>query len=120
MEKKILARASFIPLSPRKLRLVADSVRGLPLDSAVQRLKLLPQAAAAEILAVFNQAIANAKNNFSLSPQDLSIESLQIHAGPRRKRRDVHAHGARFSSGLRQKQLSHITLELKAKYGSQS
>jgi len=111
--KIVTARSSFVRTSPRKMRLVANAVRGMEPSKAVSYLKVMPWKAAQPLLAVFQQAIANAKNNFQLSPGDMVINSLQVHEGPRgSKKADVHAHGARFARGVRRKKLSHITLEL--------
>lgn len=112
-QKIIKARASFVHNSPRKIRLVADSVRGMPVTAAVNYLKLLPQRAARPLLLVYEQALGNAKTNFQVSPGDLTVKSLQINDGPRGpKKADVHAHGARFDRGVRRKRMSHILLEL--------
>jgi len=111
--KTVKAKASFVHNSPRKLRLVLDAVRGLTPADAIASLKLLPQRAAEPILDVFQQAVGNAKNNFSLSPADLVVTSAQILEGPRTaKKADVHAHGARFDRGVRRKRLAHIVIEL--------
>jgi large subunit ribosomal protein L22 len=116
--KKITARASFVHNSPRKLRLVADAVRKMNPEQAISMLRQLPHRAGKPVLKVFLQAIANAKNNFKVSPGDLSISSLQIEEGPRGPRKpDVHAHGARFDRGIRRKRLAHIRLDLIAKEG---
>lgn len=98
------------------MRWVADSIRGLAPQAAIDRLKLLPQRAAQALLLVFQQAVGNAKNNSSLSPEKLVVKSLQIGEGPRSKRRDK-SHGIRGDSGVRHKRLSHISIEL---YGPQS
>lgn len=111
--KTVKAKASFVHNSPRKLRLVLDAVRGLTPTDAIARLKLMPQRAAEPILDVVQQAVGNAKNNFSLSPADLVVASAQILEGPRiAKKADVHAHGARFDRGVRRKKLAHIVIEL--------
>lgn len=112
--KLIRAKASFVPTSPRKLRLVMDALRNLSLSKALDQVRSLPQTAAGPIQRVLEQAVGNAKNNFSLSPDSLSIESMQIEEGPRYKRRDAHAHGARFDSGLRRRRTSHIIVTLKS------
>jgi large subunit ribosomal protein L22 len=113
MDKNIVAKASFIHASPRKLRLVAKAVRDLEVIPAIDQLKLMPKRAARPILAVYQQALGNAKNNFQASPADLKVVSLQIHEGPRGARKaDVHAHGARFNRGVRRKRMAHISLEL--------
>lgn len=109
----IKAKASFVHSSPRKLRLVADAVRGQTPDKAISYLTLLPQRAAKVLLKVFEQGLGNAKNNSQISPADLTVRSLQIQDGPRGpKKADVHAHGARFDRGIRRKRFSHIYLEL--------
>jgi large subunit ribosomal protein L22 len=113
----ISARAAFVTMSPRKLRLISDAVRHLPLNSAINHLKLMPHAAARPVLLVLKQAIGNAKNNASLSPDNLTISQLVIEEGPRFKRRDVHAHGARFDSGVRRKRMSHIKVTLTSREG---
>jgi large subunit ribosomal protein L22 len=110
--KTIIAKAKFVPSSPRKLRLVADAVRGLPINAALNYLKLMPQAAARPLMLVLQQAVGNAKDA-KLSVDQLSVSSLQIEEGPRFKRRDVHAHGARFDSGVRKRKTAHIVIQLK-------
>jgi large subunit ribosomal protein L22 len=110
MSKKIIAKAKFMKGSPRKMRYVLDGVRDMEIAKAIETLKVLPHRAAKSILKVYQQAVGNAKSNFSLSPADLVIESAQILEGPRYKRRDAHAHGARHDSGVRHKKLSHIVL----------
>jgi ribosomal protein L22 len=88
-------------------------VRKMEPAKAIEHLKVMPWKAAEPLLAVFQQALANAKNNFKLSPGDMVIFSLQVNEGPRGpKKADVHSHGARFARGIRRKKLSHITLEL--------
>ncbi len=110
--KIITANARFVKGSPRKLRWVADAVKNLTPLAAIARLKVMPQQAARTLLPIFQQAVGNAQNNFKFSPEGLQIKSLQIGEGPRLKRRDAHAHGARYDSGMRHKKLAHISLTL--------
>ena len=110
---KVIARASFVHNSPRKLRLVADSVREMEPQTAIGYLKAMPHQAAKTLLKVFQQALGNAKNNLKLSPESLKVTTLQVEEGPRGfKKADSHAHGARFDRGVRRKRMSHIKLEL--------
>lgn len=115
--KMVTAKASFVKNSPRKLRLITDAVSGIKDPNvAVSYLKALPQAAARPILNLFLQALGNAKNNFKLSPFDMSVKTLVVHEGPKgAKKMDIHSHGARFDRGVRRKRLSHVTLELVTK-----
>lgn len=113
MNQYIVAKASVVHNSPRKLRLVADAVRKLSPQDAVSQLRLLPQRAAGTLLKVYQQAIGNAKNNFKVSPAELKVKSLQVEEGPRGPRKaDVHSHGARFDRGVRRKRYAHVKLEL--------
>lgn len=120
MEKQIIAKASFVRMSPRKLRLVSDAVKPLSIDLAIAQLKILRKRAGSVILKVIQQAVGNAKNNLKLSPADLKIKSILVGEGPRYKRSDRHSHGARFDSGIRHKRNSHITVILENKNGTQS
>jgi large subunit ribosomal protein L22 len=110
--KTIVARAKFVRYSPRKLRLVADAVRGLRPERAIEYLKVLPKRAADSLADVFQQGISNAKNNFQVSPGDLIVESLQIEEGPRGPKRMDKSHGARFDRGVKRRRLAHIYLRL--------
>jgi large subunit ribosomal protein L22 len=114
-KKFIIARAKFIRFSPRKLRLVANAVRGLSPDKAIANLKFVSKRAAAPLSMVFAQGIANAKNNFQVSPGDLIVESLQIEEGPRGPKKMDKSHGARFDRGIKRRKLAHIYLKLSVK-----
>ncbi|MEK7154569.1 MAG: uL22 family ribosomal protein [Patescibacteria group bacterium] len=111
----ITAKASFVRTSPRKLRIVARAVVGLKPLEAISQLKLMHKKGAEVVLDVFQQAMGNAKNNFKLSPESLTIKSVQVEEGPRLKRRDAHAHGARFDAGIRRKRMAHVVVILEGK-----
>lgn len=111
--KIITARASMLHHSPRKMRFIADAVRGMKPTQAIDYLTALPHRAAKTLLKVYQQGVGNAKNNFKVSPADLKVMSLMIEEGPRGpKKADVHAHGARFDRGIRRKRFSHVKLQL--------
>jgi large subunit ribosomal protein L22 len=118
--KEIFARASFVSVSPRKLRLITNAVKNLSIEMALASLKLLPKAAGSIILKVLQQGVANAKNNFKLSPSELKIKSLTVGEGSRSKRSDRHAHGSRFGGGVRHLRTAHVILQLSAKNGTKS
>ncbi len=110
--KKIIARASFVHSSPRKLRLIADAVRKMALQEAITRLTLLPHRGAKDLLKVYKQATGNAVSQ-QISPASLVVTKLMVEDGPMGpKKADVHSHGARFNRGVRRKRLAHIYLEL--------
>ncbi|TAL20590.1 50S ribosomal protein L22 [Patescibacteria group bacterium] len=82
----ILAKARYIRHSPRKVRLVADLVRGLPVAEAAAQLSFLRKAAAPVLLKLLRSAIANAENNFKLDAGKLWIKRLTVDGGPTIKR----------------------------------
>lgn len=108
---EIIAKSKYIRISPRKMRLVVDAIRGLSVNEAMLMLENLPQRSTEPILAVFKQAIGNAKNNFNLVEEDLKIKEIQIGKGPTIKRwRAVSRGRARTIF----KRTSHIILVLKS------
>lgn len=109
---QIKAETKFIKQGPRKVRLVADLVRPLALNDALTTLKHLSNRAAVPVLKVFQQAIANAVNNFNLAKDSLSIHSLEVNAGPVYKRFQPVSRG-RAHSIL--KRTTHIKLILVSK-----
>ena len=113
--KSVAARASFVRMSPRKLRLVARALAGLSPEKAMASLKMINKRAANPIKQVLQQAIANAKNNFELSPGDLVTQTIQIQEGPRGAKRMDKSHGARFDRGVKRRRLSHILIKLGVK-----
>lgn len=83
---KIKAESKFIRTSPRKIRLVADLVRGMSLDQAFLTLDHLPNRAAINVSKTLKQAVANAVNNHNLAKASLAIHSIEVNEGPTNKR----------------------------------
>ena len=104
---QVSATAKYIRISPRKVRLVVDAIRGKTTSEAMALLQFMPQEAAREVLKVVKSAVANAENNYNLSPEDLYIDSVITNEGPTIKRFRPRAHG-RTSPIL--KRSSHITV----------
>ena len=94
-------------MSPQKVRLVADLVRGKPVNEALAILRYMPHKAAAEIARTIKSAAANADHNFQMSPEDLFVKTICIDAGPMLKRYMPRARG-RGDRIL--KRTSHITV----------
>ncbi len=80
------ARARYVRVAPRKARLVADQVRGLPLEDAQTLLRFSPRGAAQDISKLIASAAANAENNHDLVADDLVIKSINVDEGPTLKR----------------------------------
>lgn len=67
--------------SPRKVRLVADSIRGKDVTEAILNLSFVPKRAAEPIKKLLESAIANAKHNFELSADNLYIKTILVDPG---------------------------------------
>ncbi|NIS79302.1 MAG: 50S ribosomal protein L22 [Anaerolineales bacterium] len=106
----IQASARHVPMSPQKIRLVLDLVRGLDVVEALDILKFAQKAAAHEVAKLLRSAIANAEENFGLNRDDLYIHELYADKGPIRFWRRFGARG-RFKRIRRR--YSHITIVLR-------
>lgn len=84
MEVKAVHR--YARTSAQKARLVADQVRGMPVDKALDLLKFSPRKAAGLIYKVLSSAVANAENNNSLDVDKLYVASIMVDEGPSLKR----------------------------------
>lgn len=83
---QIIARAKSIRISPRKVRLVADGIRNLPLNKALNVLNMTQKRGATVLNAVFKSAIANAVNNSKRSADSLRIKGIEVWDGTAIKR----------------------------------
>lgn len=105
----VIAKARHIHISPRKVRLVADLVRGLDVDTAEAQLRFYRKAAARPVLKAILSAKANAEHNFKISPDHLFIKAIMVDGGPVLHRWRARAFGR--AAGIR-KRSSHITVTL--------
>ena len=103
MEVRAITR--YLPISPRKLRLVCDKVRGMDAQEALIVLDYMPQKGSAFVSKTLNSAMANATNNFDLNPDELYISKIYAGDGPTLKRFKAGARG-RFKPRL--KRTSHL------------
>ena len=72
--------------SPRKVRLVLDSIRGRRAAEALTILQFMPQHAARDVYKVLKSAVANAENNYQLEPTNLFIHTVTADEGRTFKR----------------------------------
>ncbi len=105
MEVKAVHR--YARSSAQKTRLVADQVRGLPVQDALDLLQFSPRKAAALIRKVVLSAVANAEHNLSLDIDDLFISKILVDEGPSLKRIMPRAKGR---ADRIVKRTSHITV----------
>ncbi len=101
------ARLCYARISARKARLVADQIRGLPVDRAINILTFSNKKAAAIIKKVLESAIANAEHNDGADVDDLKVEAILVDAGPGLKRVTTRARGR---ANRIVKRTSHITV----------
>ena len=103
---EVQAKARWVRTSPRKARLVAQTLRDLPVSEALVACSFMPRAAARDVAKVIRSAQANAENNFNLVKDDLVIKEIRVEPGPMLKRGQPRAMGRLFSVF---KRTSHIT-----------
>lgn len=106
---EVVAKASFVRCSPRKLRLVADALRKFSLDEALTFLENSPKRASLPLLKVVKQAVANATKNLGLTKESLKLKKLEISEGPTYKRWRAVSRGRAHRI---QKRTSHIAVVL--------
>ena len=105
MEVRAVAKDTGI--SPRKVRLLVDMVRGKKVDEALTILRFAPTPTARVVAKVVKSAVANAENNFQMSPADLKIVNVFADGARSLKRFRPRARG-RVSHII--KRSSHITV----------
>lgn len=110
---EIKAKARFIPISPRKVRLVVNAIRGMNAAEALDRLRFMPQKAAEPVFKLVQSAVANAEQDFGLEMDELYISSIYADEGPRNRKAP---YGGRFAGRGRFRPIirrsSHITVVL--------
>jgi large subunit ribosomal protein L22 len=111
---EVQAKAKWVRTSPRKVRLVAQGLRNLPVGEALTACQFMPRAAARDVAKVIRSAQANAENNFNLVRDDLVIKEIRVEAGPMLKRGQPRAMGRLFSIF---KRTSHITAVIEDRPG---
>ena len=106
MEAKAIAR--YIRMSPRKIRLLADLVRGKSIEHARVQLSVALKQSKEPLLKLLDSVVANAEN-LKLSKEKLYVKSIMVDGGPVLKRSRARAFGR--AAPIR-KRTSHITIVL--------
>jgi large subunit ribosomal protein L22 len=101
------ATAKFIRVSPRKVRLVVDLIRGKKFPEALAILKFTPKGATEAVTKVVKSAAANAEHNHQADKDELYITAVYVDQGPTLKRFKPRAQGR---ADLIRKRTSHITV----------
>jgi ribosomal protein L22 len=105
----VRASARFVRIAPRKVRLVADQVRGLHIEKARALLQFSPRGAARDIQKLIESAAANAENNHDLDAEEMRIATITVDEGPTLKRYRPRAQGRATPI---HKRTSHIAVAL--------
>jgi large subunit ribosomal protein L22 len=103
------AMAKYIRVSPRKVRLIMDQVRGKKVEEALNMLSFAPQKGAFVLKKLINSAVANAEQNLNMDVDKLYIKLIFADEGPTLKRFRARAMGR--ASRIR-KRTSHLTVIL--------
>jgi large subunit ribosomal protein L22 len=106
------AQLTHARITPRKVKIVCDLIRGQDTKTAVAILQNTPNAAAELLLKLVNSAVANAENNHSMDPDNLYVSETYANPGPTLKRGMARARGG-YARIL--KRTSHITVVVKEK-----
>ena len=106
------AKAKYIRISPRKVQIVCELIRGKDAKHAAAILRATPKAASEPLIKLLKSACANAENNFEMDPDNLYVSECLVTAGPILKRGQPRAHGRMYRIN---KRTSHISLTVAEK-----
>ena len=105
----VAAKLRYSRISPQKMRLMADAIRGKSIDEALKILIFSPQKSSAILKKLLDSAVANAENNLGADIDELRVVSIEVNEAPRFKRFRARAKGR---GERRIKRNSHITIRV--------
>lgn len=106
---QVNAKLRHLHISPRKVRLVVDLIRGLSVDAAMKQLTFCRKSASEPVMKLLKSAVANAEHNFQADISTLRIAKIAVDSGSTLHRWRARAHG---SAAPIRKRMSHILLIL--------
>lgn len=109
---QVKATAKFVRLSPRKARLVVDSVRGMSVVDAEKELAVMAKKGAEPVMKLLKSAVANAEHNNKLKKENLYIAEIAANEGMTIKRYTPRAFGR---ATMIRKRTSHLSIVLDEK-----
>jgi large subunit ribosomal protein L22 len=109
---EIIAKSKSVRISPRKVRLIADAIRKLPLEQALIALSTLKKRGATDLEKTIKSAVANAVKNKNLQRENLMIKTIDVLDGSAFKRYHPSTRGRIHPY---KKRTSHITIVLSEK-----
>jgi large subunit ribosomal protein L22 len=104
------AHLKYARISPRKVSIVLDAIRGKDTETAMAILNNTPKAATEDLSKLLKSAMANAENNHSMDPTNLYVAECFVSPGPILKRIRPRAQGRAYKI---LKRTSHVTLVLR-------
>ena len=105
--KTARAQAKFVRISPRKIQIICDMIRGKDAKFAAALIDATPKSGCEYVGKVLKSACANAENNFEMDPDNLYVAEAYATAGPILKRGRPRAQGRMYRIN---KRTSHITI----------
>ncbi|KAA3664400.1 MAG: 50S ribosomal protein L22 [Chloroflexi bacterium] len=110
---EVKAKVRHLQISPRKVRLVVDTVRGKQAQEALDILRFMPNKAAEPVYKLIESAVANAEQNYGLEVEELYISTIYADGGSRHRKAP---YGGRFAGRGRFRPIivrsSHVTVTL--------
>jgi ribosomal protein L22 len=82
----VRASSRYVRIAPRKVRLIADQVRGMQIEKARALLQFSPRGAAHDIAKLIESAAANAENNHDLVADEMRVAEITVDEGPTLRR----------------------------------
>ena len=107
-----LAHVKYVRMSPRKVKLLCDMIRGKDVKIATAYLMQTPKAASEPMLKLLKSAVANAEHNNGMDVENLYVSTVVANPGPTLKRIRPRAQGRAYRV---LKRTSHVTVVLKEK-----
>ena len=104
------AKATYVRIAPRKVKIVLDLIRNKPIDEAIAIAHFTTKSAAEPIEKLLKSAAANAENNHNMDKSNLYVAECYVCPGPIMKRIRPRAQGRAYRI---EKRTSHITVVLK-------
>ena len=106
----VRASSQYIRISPRKIRLIAELIRGRPVEDAIDILQFTRRSGARELKKLLQSAVANGEQRGGVNTDELIVHRVIVNPGPVLKRYRPRAMGR---VNLIRKRTSHISVELK-------
>ncbi len=105
----VKAQLRFTRMSPKKIRLVANLIKGMPVQTALQQLSVVQKAASRPVEKLLRSAIANAEHNFGLAQDNLFVREITSDLAGMLKRYTPKAHGR---ATVIRKRMAHVVITL--------